>query len=187
MRVRPAPPYEPTGAAVVAVADGRGTGSAARPRALRPGQVAAPARKTAAAAVEARRFTIAVSRLLFEVIDRRRSAAHLGDVAAPAVVDQIAALVRHDAFRTADARDAESATAPVPGVGGGTVLQRVHVQLCHISAAEVFGTYSSGGRVRAFAGRIERKPCRVRGGAQPGRRSLGQVEYRWQLVALEFN
>ncbi|WP_439029694.1 Rv3235 family protein [Gordonia terrae] len=147
------------------------------------GPGAGSARKTVAAAAEARRFSIAVSRLLFEVIDRRRAIAHLGDVVSPAVADQVGALVRHDAFRVVD-----PASPVTQQAIAGTVLHRVHVQLCDISAAEVFGSYAAGARVRAFAGRIERKPCRVRGPREPGaRRSLGQVEYRWQLVALEFH
>ncbi|MHC3003596.1 Rv3235 family protein [Gordonia metallireducens] len=184
VRVLPAPTYEPAGpGAMGAGAVGSGTVRAVFPR-PRPG--AGPSRKTLAAAVEARRFTVATSRLLFEVIDRRRGIAHLGDSVSPSIADQVAALVRHDAFRVA-----ESAGAPGGPPARGTVLQRVHVQLCDTSAAEVFGSYLGGGRVRAFAGRVERKPCRVRGndprpGGAGARSGLGQVEYRWQLVALEF-
>ncbi|UOG22875.1 hypothetical protein MTX80_08195 [Gordonia amicalis] len=68
----------------------------------RPRSGAGPSRKTVAAAVEARRFTVATSRLLFEVIDRRRGIAHLGDSVSPAIADQVVALVRHDAFRVAE-------------------------------------------------------------------------------------
>ncbi|MDS1113984.1 Rv3235 family protein [Gordonia westfalica] len=183
VRVRPAPTYEPAGTGAVGAGPaGAGT---VRVRTVfpRPRPGAGPSRKTVAAAAEARRFTIATSRLLFEVIDRRRGIAHLGDSVSPAIADQVAALVRHDAFRVAE-------TAGAPGVTPvrGTLLHRVHVQLCDISAAEVFGSFTSGGRIRAFAGRVERKPCRVRG-ADPRagvRTGLGQVEYRWQLVALEF-
>ncbi|GAB85209.1 hypothetical protein BPODLACK_01182 [Gordonia sp. YY1] len=184
VRVLPAPTYEPAGpGAMGAGAVGSGTVSAVFPR-PRPG--AGPSRKTLAAAVEARRFTVATSRLLFEVFDRRRGIAHLGDSVSPSIADQVAALVRHDAFRVAET------TGPPGGPSArGTVLQRVHVQLCDTSAAEVFGSYLSGGRVRAFAGRVERKPCRVRGsdprpGGAGARTGLGRVEYRWQLVALEF-
>lgn len=183
LRVLPAPTYEPAGpGAMGAGAVGSGTVRAVFPR-PRPG--AGTSRKTLAAAVEARRFTVATSRLLFEVIDRRRGMAHLGDSVSPSIADQVAALVRHDAFRVA-----ETTGAPGGPPARGTVLQRVHVQLCDTSAAEVFGSYLRGGRVRAFAGRVERKPCRVRGNdSRPGigvRSGLGQVEYRWQLVALEF-
>ncbi|MFT4396819.1 Rv3235 family protein [Gordonia lacunae] len=188
VRVRPAPPYEPAGPVVTATR-GVSHSSTARPfPAPTPGTGAA--RKTASAAAEARRFTVAVSRLLFEVVDRRRSVAHLGDVVSPAIADQIAALVRHDAFRVPEAHAAASGAAPTPSmaqVPTGNVLRRVHVQLCDPSAAEVFGSYEGGGRTRAFAGRIERKPIRVRGVVPAGRRSLGRVEYRWQLVALEFS
>ncbi|WP_055475614.1 Rv3235 family protein [Gordonia sp. HS-NH1] len=188
VRVRPAPPYEPDGPVVTAVR------TVAHVPSPRPYPAAAPsttsARKTASAAAEARRFTVAVSRVLFEVLDRRRSIAHLGDVVAPAVADQIAALVRHDAFRIPEAPGpGTSGTGPAPSttqVPTGNVLRRVHVQLCDPSAAEVFGSYEGGGRTRAFAGRIERKPIRVRGAMPAGRRSLVRVEYRWQLVALEF-
>lgn len=152
----------------------------------RPRSGAGPSRKTVAAAAEARRFAIATSRLLFEVIDRRRGIAHLDDAVSPAIADQVAALVRHDAFRVAETSD-----TPGGPPARGTVLHRVHVQLRDTCSAEVFGSYTSGGRVRAFAGRVERKPCRVRGadpraGGRGARAGLGQVEYRWQLVALEF-
>ena len=166
----------------------------ATPTAIRPFPGSAPgavsARKTAVAAAEARRFTVAVSRLLFEVVDRRRSVAHLGDVVSPAIADQVAALVRHDAFRipepTGTGTPGTASTPAATQMSTGNVLRRVHVQVCDPSAAEVFGSYEGGGRTRAFAGRIERKPIRVRGAADPGRRSLCRVEYRWQLVALEF-
>ncbi|MFE0750258.1 Rv3235 family protein [Gordonia sp. NPDC058843] len=186
VRVRPAPRYEPAGP-VVAPTPGVRHSTAVRPfPGTAPGT--GSARKTAAAAAEARRFTVAVSRLLFEVVDRRRSVAHLGDVVSPAIADQVAALVRHDAFRVPDPTGAgASGTVPTPPyVPTGNVLRRVHVQLCDPAAAEVFGSYEGGGRTRAFAGRIERKPIRIRGSAPAGRRSLGRVEYRWQLVALEF-
>ncbi|WP_308192467.1 Rv3235 family protein [Gordonia sp. 'Campus'] len=161
---------------------GRAVTSESRRSTVGAGPSAGSARKTVAAAAEARRFSIAVSRLLFEVIDRRRAIGHLGDVVSPAVADQVGVLVRHDAFRIVDP------ASPLTQAPVGTVLQRVHVQMCDISAAEIFGSYAAGARVRAFAGRIERKPCRVRGPREPGtRRSLGQVEYRWQLVALEFH
>nr|WP_137810659.1 MULTISPECIES: Rv3235 family protein [unclassified Gordonia (in: high G+C Gram-positive bacteria)] len=187
VRVRPAPPYEPAGP-VVAAPHGLATPTAIRPF---PGSApgAGSARKTAVAAAEARRFTVAMSRLLFEVVDRRRSVAHLGDVVSPAIADQVAALVRHDAFRIPESTGTGTpgtVSTPVAQMSTGNVLRRVHVQVCDPSAAEVFGSYEGGGRTRAFAGRIERKPIRVRGAADPGRRSLGRVEYRWQLVALEF-
>ncbi len=189
VRVRPAPPYEPAGP-VVAAMPGVAPSSTGRPfPASAPGT--GSARKTAAAAAEARRFAVAVSRLLFEVVDRRRSVTHLGDVVSPAVADQVAALVRHDAFRVPEAHAAAASgavsTPAATQVPTGNVLRRVHVQLCDPSAAEVFGSYEGGGRTRAFAGRIERKPIRVRGAGPAGRGSLRRVEYRWQLIALEFN
>ncbi|MEO9329849.1 Rv3235 family protein [Gordonia aurantiaca] len=188
VRVRPAPAYEPGGSGPVVYPLRRTSGvGTLRVRHL-PDEGSAPSRKVLAAAVEARRFTIATSRLLFEVIDRRRGTAHLHDTVAPALVDQVAALVRHDAFRVAEPVGPPS-SGPVRTSAPGTVLQRVHVQLCDTSAAEVFGSYTSGGRIRAFAGRIERKPCRTRVTVIPGtaRPALGRVEYRWQLVALEFH
>ena len=184
VRVRPAPPYEPAGLGPVTHTARRTTGTGTLVVRELADAGSPPSRKTLAAAVEARRFAIATSRLLFEVIDRRRGTAHLADSVAPALIDQVAALVRHDAFRPAEpAGPSPSTAAP------GTVLQRVHVQLCDTSAAEVFGSYSCGGRIRAFAGRIERAPRRARTVVEPGaaRPVLGRVEYRWQLVALEFS
>lgn len=147
-----------------------------------------PSLTVLSAATEAHRFAIAVTQLVFEVIERRRGSSQLGEAVAPAVVDQITALVRHDAFHIASAIAAPStSTAPATGIA----VQRVHVQLCDPCVAELFGSFSNDGQVRPFAGRVERKPCRVRtapgAGGLPGRRpALGRLEYRWQLVALEF-
>ncbi|WP_185982088.1 Rv3235 family protein [Gordonia rubripertincta] len=91
------------------------------------------------AATEAHRFSIAVAQLVFEVIGRRRGTSQLGETVAPAVVDQIAALVRHDAFHIAKAIAAPS-SAPTTGIA----VQRVHVQLCDPCVAEIFGFVLDG-------------------------------------------
>ncbi|MCH5642247.1 Rv3235 family protein [Gordonia sp. ABSL49_1] len=164
IRIQPAPPYEHTGA-MVGVVDA----PVRRPKPARP-KPAAPARSAMVTATrEARQFAILSARMIFEVIDRRRGIAQLGGMVSPAIVEQVSVLLRHNVLRSSD-----------PTVG--TALQRVHVQLRDTSTAEVFGSFAVGGRVRAFAGRAQRLPCRLRsnGPAQPGR--LGKVEYRWQLV-----
>ncbi|WP_168704142.1 Rv3235 family protein [Gordonia paraffinivorans] len=149
-------------------------------------QGAIAANRTRTAAVEAHRFAVSTMRAVFEVIDRRRGSAQLGGAAAPDVIDQVDAVVRHDAFGIVG-----SGTAPTTQQSGCTRIQRVHAQLCDVSAAEIFGTCLIGERIRVFAGRVERKPVRVRapGPRTPavgGRGALERAEYRWQLVSLEF-
>ncbi|MDL9936729.1 Rv3235 family protein [Gordonia sp. ABSL1-1] len=184
VRVRPAPPYEhPAGMRVPVplAASVRGPDAARRvPETPRGPTSPGPGRSsTAGAARDAHCFAIGACRVLFEVVEGRRGIGQLTGTASAAVVDQVAGLVRHNAFR-----------------GSGlsvTTLRRVHVQLCDATAAEVFGSYTTGERVRAFAARIECLPRRVRvdEGCRSGRAGaagwprppvLGRVEYRWQLV-----
>lgn len=95
-------------------------------------------------------FAETALRRVLEVIDRRRPAAQLRPLLTTPLVDTVVALAR--------ARKPNTAT-----------LQRVRLRMAGTDpvAAEVFATYTRGGRVRAIAARIE----------------LVDVN-RWQMVAL---
>lgn len=144
----------------------------ASPAGASPG--AARTQSRAAAAIAAREFSVGTLTMIFEVIARRRPSGHLLHRVGSQVNDQIGALAR--------TRAAGGDDTCIPTV------RRVHVQMCDAGTAEIFGTYSRQGRSRAFAGRIERVPCRVRvvGQAPRGRYTPAatRVEYRWQLVVL---
>lgn len=117
------------------------------PRPLRaPVPPAAPAAPPRTAVV----FADAALRRVLEVIDRRRPIAQLRSLLAPAPTDTVLALARypHDAVAT---------------------LRRVRLRMvdADTAAAEVFGTYTRGPRVRAIAARI----------ALDGE--------RWRIVALQ--
>ncbi|MGV9827074.1 MULTISPECIES: Rv3235 family protein [unclassified Gordonia (in: high G+C Gram-positive bacteria)] len=186
IRILPAPSCERAGSAVGLVDphhdstlhhDRTPSRPAAPPVPQRPPSQVPPtgSRTVAAATLEARRFAIATVSLAFEVIDRRRSLTHVQPRVAPAVLDQLGVLVRTNVARSgADGAD-------------GARMRRVHIQMCGSGAAEIFGSYARGPRVRAFAGRIERLPCRVRTPQSPGDRryqnTATKVEYRWQLVS----
>lgn len=99
-------------------------------------------------------FADAALRRVLEVSDRRRPLAALRQLLTPALIDTIVALDR------------------TPQQDGAAVLRRIRVRTADVvdgeaTAAEVFGTYTRGTRVRALAGRIE------------------VVDGRWQLVALQ--
>lgn len=102
---------------------------------------AAPARDSApprAAAV----FADTALRRVLEVVDRRRPIAQLRPLLAPTLIDAVVAMTR---------------TTPSEGAA---VLRRVRLRSAvtadgEATAAEVFGTYTKGRRVRAVAGRIE--------------------------------
>jgi hypothetical protein len=81
-------------------------------------------------------FADTALRRVLEVIDRRRPAAQLRPVLAPALTDTVIAMTRlsHNAAAT---------------------LRRVRLRMVDGAAAEVFGTYTRGPRVRAIAARIE--------------------------------
>ncbi|MFT4043613.1 MAG: Rv3235 family protein [Gordonia sp. (in: high G+C Gram-positive bacteria)] len=181
IRIIPAPPYERSGSAIAlaepSAAPSRSPATANTPTPARPparAGASVSSRTVAAATVEARRFAIATATLIFEVIDRRRALTHVQLRVAPAVLDQIGVLVRTNVARSAG-----------DGTGAARV-RRVHIQMCDSAAAEIFGSYVRGQRVRAFAGRVERLPCRVRPVDEPVfgpyRTSPSKVEYRWQLV-----
>nr|WP_253946920.1 Rv3235 family protein [Mycolicibacterium rhodesiae] len=93
-------------------------------------------------------FTDAALRRVLEVIDRRRPVAQLRPLLAPALIDTVIEL-----SRTSDTRAARTK-------GMRTVAKLCRMRLRMVdgtedAAAEVFGTYTSGPRVRAFAARIE--------------------------------
>ncbi|MFW0792239.1 Rv3235 family protein [Gordonia sp. CPCC 205515] len=161
--IRPAPPYEPPPVASSAPPPAPDTTSAPPP----PQRGRAPSATT----LEARQFAIATISLVLEVIDRRRNMSQLdGRVALP-LQEQLIALTRAMSGRT--------------GAESAATVRRVHVQMCGPGAAEIFGNYRRNGRVRAFAGRIEQMPCRVRAATGSTRSALPRtVEYRWQLVEL---
>jgi Family of unknown function (DUF6459) len=81
-------------------------------------------------------FADAALRRILEVIDRRRPVAQLGPLVAPALIDAVVAL----------ARTTHTATA---------TLRRVRLRMVDHEAAEVFGSYTRGQRVRAIAARVE--------------------------------
>ncbi|MEE3850975.1 Rv3235 family protein [Gordonia sp. LSe1-13] len=188
--IRPAAPYEPPprpadhrGDVVVAVSADTDAAATREPATRQKGapqrgatqRGTPPTAAVSRASTDARRFAIRAITLVLEVVDRRRSLAQLDPVAPVPLIDHVEALVRACATGTA-----------ASGVGGGDAagLRRLHVQMLGPGAAEVFGSYRRGQRVRAFAGRIEQLPRRVRpapGTPRPG--LTRNVEYRWQLVA----
>ncbi|MFV9633995.1 Rv3235 family protein [Mycobacterium neumannii] len=95
-------------------------------------------------------FADAALRRVLEVIDRRRPVAQLRPLLAPALIETVLTLTRHPHSTVA-------------------TLRRVRVRVTNDDgpAAEVFGTYSRGQRIRAIAARI----------AFDGR--------RWRVVALQ--
>jgi Family of unknown function (DUF6459) len=117
----------------------RRTSRALRPAPVLPVTGAAPPR---AAIV----FADAALRRVLEVVDRRRPIAQLRQVLAPALTDTVIAMTR------------------CPHTAAAT-LRRTRLRMvddAHADAAEVFGTYSRGPRVRAIAARIERDGDRWR-------------------------
>jgi hypothetical protein len=96
-------------------------------------------------------FADAAVRRVLEVIDRRRAAAQLRNLLAPSLVDSVLSVGR-----------AAPPGGP-PGQEGAAVLRRMRLQpVGHTdpeNAAEVFGTYSRGGRIHAIACRVERVPA----------------------------
>jgi hypothetical protein len=98
-------------------------------------------------------FADAALRRVLEVIDRRRPVAQLQGLLAAGLVDSVLSANR------------------AAGRDGAAVLRRLRLQALgpvdRPAAAEVFGTYSRGRRIRAIACRVE---------------PVGTN--RWQLVAL---
>lgn len=145
-----------------------------------PGAVRTPRRTPVAVSTatgEARHFAVRTVTALFEVLDRRRPAAHLTTVASPALCEHVATLLRPDLVQRTDHR----------GVGESTRVRRVHIQMCDSTTAEIFGSYERGRRVRAFAGRIERVPMRVRPSRHTPHSLPARAEYRWRLATFVLN
>jgi hypothetical protein len=119
-------------------------------RHLHPGRVVREVPPPRAAAV----FADAALRCVLEVSDRRRPIAALRTLLTAPLIDAVVALGR------------------TPSDEGAAVLRRVRVRTAEVvdgaaTAAEVFGTYTRGARVRALAGRIELN------------------DGRWRVVALQ--
>ena len=93
-------------------------------------------------------FADAALRRILEVADRRRPVAQLRPLVAPALIDAVVALTR----------TTHTATA---------TLRRVRLRMVDDDAAEVFGSFTRGRRVRAIAARVERD------------------RDRWRIVALQ--
>lgn len=93
-------------------------------------------------------FADAALRRVLEVADRRRPVAQLRPLVAPALIDAVVALTR----------TTHTATA---------TLRRVRLRMVDDEAAEVFGSFTRGQRVRAIAARVERD------------------RDRWRIVALQ--
>jgi uncharacterized protein DUF6459 len=105
-------------------------------------------------------FTDAALRRVLEVIDRRRPVAQLRSLLAPALIDTVIELSRTSQVRAARTKSVRTVAK----------LHRMRLRMvdgADDSAAEVFGTYLSGPRVRAYAARIER------------------TDDRWRIVALQ--
>jgi len=93
-------------------------------------------------------FADAALRRVLEVADRRRPVAQLRPLVAPALIDSVIALTRTPHTATA-------------------TLRRVRLRMVDDDAAEVFGSFTRGQRVRAIAARVERD------------------RDRWRIVALQ--
>jgi len=106
-------------------------------------------------------FADATLRRVLEVLDRRRPVIQLRALLTPALVDAVTSTLR-----TSQASQASPSRRTAPAT-----LRRVRLRPAgpDASAAEVFATYTRGGRVRALAARIE----------------LSEEAGRWQVVALQ--
>ena len=105
-------------------------------------------------------FADAALRRVLEVIDRRRPVAQLRPLVAPALIDTVIELSRSSHVRAGRPVSARTVAR----------LQRIRLRMVdgtHGEEAEVFGTYTSGPRVRALAARIE------------------LYRDRWRIVALQ--
>lgn len=105
-------------------------------------------------------FTDAALRRVLEVIDRRRPVAQLRTLLAPALIDTVIEL----------SRSSHDGTGRAKGVRTVAKLRQMRLRMVDGAegrAAEVFGTYTSGPRVRALAARIQLN------------------EDRWRIVALQ--
>ncbi len=171
LRVVAAPAYEPVGEPSRATDGPLVTAPLGTPPVRRPEPVAVPA-----GTVEARRVAARTVTALLEVLDRRRPAAHLETAVSPQLYEHIVTLLRPDIARPENRAAGVSAR-----------IRRIHIQMCDPSTAEIFGSFERGRRVRAFAGRIERVPVRVRQAGRVRSSLPVRVEYRWRLATLEMS
>jgi hypothetical protein len=105
-------------------------------------------------------FADAALRRVLEVIDRRRPVAQLRPLVAPALIDTVIELSRASHVRVGRPHSVRTVAR----------LHRIRLRMVdgtHGAEAEVFGTYTSGPRVRALAARIE------------------LYRERWRIVALQ--
>ena len=154
--VTPVVDYEPT---PVGMAVCRSTPVLHR-RAPRPPTARRAAVQEAAPPHTAVTFADAALRRVLEVIDRRRPVAQLRPLVAPALIDTVIELSRSSHVRAARQRSVRTVAR----------LHRIRLRMVdgtQGTEAEVFGTYTSGPRVRALAARIE------------------LYRDRWRIVALQ--
>ncbi len=93
-------------------------------------------------------FADAALRRVLEVIDRRRPVAQLRPLLAPALIDTVIELSRSSNVGSARSQSMRTVAR----------LRRIRLRMvdgAECCQAEVFGTYTSGPRVRALAARIE--------------------------------
>lgn len=119
-----------------------------------------------------RTTAVAVLARTLEVLDGRRPRAQLAGAVTEAVLGQITVLLQHGALGHGAGRQWPA------GTDDCARLHRVHVQFRAGTAAEIFGTLQCGERVRALAGRLERRRVRVSAPGEVPRR----VAERWVLT-----
>lgn len=127
-----------------------------RPHRARPHAVVREADPPRAAVA----FADAALRRVLEVIDRRRPVAQLRGLLAPALIDTVIGL----------SRSSHDGAARMKAMRTVAKLRRMRLRMvdgAESVQAEVFGTYTTGPRVRAFAARIE------------------LIGDRWRIVALQ--
>lgn len=127
---------------------------------------------------QVRRFAVGALTVLFEALDGRRGFGQLSTSVAPDLADRFS-LLRQLGMRP-HARDL------TPAAVGSAALRRVHVQMSGDGTARLFGSYTIGGRVRAFCGAACRIPHKVPRPIDADVLMPARWEYRWQLTALDF-
>lgn len=134
---------------------------------------------------EVRRFAVGALTVLFEALDGRRGFGQLSTSVAPELADRFS-MLRQLGVRP-HARDLASVATGRPAAGrGSAALRRVHVQMGAGGVARIFGSYTIGGRVRAFCGTAERTPHKIPRPIDADVLTPARWEYRWQLTALDF-
>ena len=178
--IRTAPDYEhPAG---LLASRRRSAGAVSAPGDRRTPPAAAPVRHEGA---EVRRFAVGALTVLFEALDGRRGFGQLSTSVAPELADRFS-MLRQLGVRP-HARDlTPGATGRTAAGGGSAALRRVHVQMGAGGVARIFGSYTIGGRVRAFCGTAERVPHKIPRPIDADVLTPARWEYRWQLTALDF-